>query len=84
MESSAINAKNCISVKDFKDTRAIHSASKPVEIFMGTDTDGAIDRLFVKTLQRFHQARDLSNERGSGFTHEGVALLFYYFEKIDT
>ena len=47
---------NCISVKDFKDPCTIYSASKPVEIVMGTDTDGAIYRLFDTTLQRFQQA----------------------------
>ena len=29
---------NCISVKNFEDTHTIYSASKPVEIFMGSDT----------------------------------------------
>ena len=33
---------NCISAKDFEETQTIYSASKPVEIFMGSDTDGAI------------------------------------------
>ena len=28
---------NFISVKDFEDTRTIYSASKPVEIFMGSN-----------------------------------------------
>ena len=28
---------NFISVRDFEDTRTIYSASKPVEIFMGSD-----------------------------------------------
>ena len=34
---------NCISTKDFEKTRAVYSANKPVEIFMGTDTDSTID-----------------------------------------
>ena len=34
-------------------------------------------------MQRFEQAIETSNDRGSGFTHEIVALLSYYFEKID-
>ena len=37
---------NCISVKNFEDTRTIYSANKPVEVFMGSNTDVAIDRLF--------------------------------------
>ena len=50
---------------------------------MGSNTDDAIDRLFDTLLQRFQQAIETSNERGSGFTHESVALLYYYFQKID-
>ena len=74
---------NFISVKDFEDTRTIYSASKPVEIFMGSDTENAIDTLFNTILNRIQQAIETSNERGSGFTHESVALLYYYFQKID-
>ena len=74
---------NCISTNDFEETRTIYSASKPVEIFMGTDTDDVIDRLFDTILQRFQQAIEKSNERGSELTHESVVLLYYYFQKID-
>ena len=73
---------NCISVKNFEDTRTINSTSKPVEIFMGSDTKDVIDRLFDTTLGRFQQAIKTSNENGSGFTHESVELLYYYFMKI--
>ena len=38
--------------------------------------------LFNTILNRIQQAIETSNERGSGFTHESVALL-YYFQKID-
>ena len=74
---------NCVSTKDFEETRTIYSASKPVAIFMGTDTDDVIDRLFDTILQRFQQAIEKSNERGSELTHESVVLLYYYFQKID-
>ena len=74
---------NFISDKNFEDTRTIYSASKPVEIFMGSDTENAIDTLFNTILNRIQQAIETSNERGSGFTHESVALLYYYFQKID-
>ena len=74
---------NFISDKDSKDTRTICSASKPVEIFMGSDTENAIDTLFNTILNRTQQAIKTSNERGSGFTHEGFRLLYYYFQKID-
>ena len=74
---------NCISTKDFEETRTIYSASKPVEVFMGSNTNDVIDRLFDTLLQRFQQAIETSNDRGSKLTHESVALLYYYFQKID-
>ena len=54
-----------------------------VEIFMGSDTENGIDALFNTILERIQKAVETSNERGSGFTHESVALLYYYFQKID-
>ena len=74
---------NCIFTKDFEETRTIYSASKPVEIFVGNDTNDTIDRLFYTLLQRFQQAIETSNERGSGFNHESIASLYYYFRKIE-
>ena len=74
---------NCISSKDFEETCSIYSASKPIEVFMGSDTDDVIDKLFSTILQRFQQAIKTSNKRGSEFVHESVALLYYYFMKID-
>ena len=59
-----------ISVKDFKDTSTIHSASKPKEIFMGSDTKNAIETLFNTILNRIQQATETLNEGGSEFTHE--------------
>ena len=50
---------------------------------MGSDTNDVIDRLFDTTLERFQQATVTSNKRGSEFTHESVALMYYYFQKID-
>ena len=74
---------NCISTKDFEETRTIYSAIKSVEILMVSHTDDVIDRLFDTTLQKFQQAIEISNERGGEFTHESVVLLYYYFQKID-
>ena len=74
---------NCISTKDFEETCTIYSASKPVEVFIGSNTNDVIDRAFETTLQRFQQAIEISNERGSEFTHESVVLLYYYFQKKD-
>ena len=42
-----IMKNNFISVKDFEDTRTIYSASRPVEIFMGSDTENIIDIRFL-------------------------------------
>ena len=74
---------NFISDKNFKYTPTAYSASKPVGIFMGSDTENGIDTLFNKILERIQKAIETSNERGSRFTHESVALLYYYFRKID-
>ena len=66
---------NYISVKNFGDTRTIYSASKPVEIFMGIDTNDVIDRIFDTTLERLQEAIVTSQKNGSEFTHESVGLL---------
>ena len=72
-----------ISTRNFEVTRTIYSASKPVEIFMGSDTEDVIDTLFNTILQRFQQAQETSNDKGSKFIPESVELLYYYFQKID-
>ena len=58
-----IMQNNCISTRNFEDTRTIYSASKPVEIFMGSDTNEAIGKLFNTLLQRFQQAIKTSIEK---------------------
>ena len=73
---------NFISDKTFEDIRTIYSASKPIEIYMGSDTKNAIDTFFNTILERIQQAIETSNERESRFTHESVALLYYSFQKI--
>ena len=62
--------------------RTIYSASKPAEIFMGSDTENIIDTLFNTILNKIQQAMERSNEKGSGFTNDSVGLLYYYFQKI--
>ena len=74
---------NCISSKDFEETRSIYSVSNPINIFMGSDTEDLIDKLFDTILQKFQEARETSNERGSKFIHENVDLLYNYFHKTD-
>ena len=63
---------NFISVNDFEDTRTIYSASKPVEMFMGSNAENVIDTLFDTILNRIQRAMETSNERGSGFIHDSV------------
>ena len=74
---------NCISTKNVEDTCSIYSASKPVETFMGSDTNETIDKLFNTLLQRFQKAIVTSQINGSELTHESVALLYYYVQKIN-
>ena len=49
---------------------------------MGSDTEDVIDTLFNTILQRFQQAQETSNDKGSEFIPENVELL-YSFQKID-
>ena len=73
---------NCISTKCFEETRTIYTKNEPAEIFMGSDTEDVIDKLFNTLLQRFQCAQETSNERGSEFIPDSVELLFYHFQRI--
>ena len=73
----------CISSKNYEETRDMYSASNNIEIFMGSNTNDAIDTLCNTKLQRFQEAKETSFERGSEFVSENVDLLYYYFQKID-
>ena len=72
---------SCISTRNFKETRTTYSASKPAEIFMGSDTKDVIDKLFNTIVKRFQQAQETSNDNGSKFIPESVELLYYYFQE---
>ena len=50
---------------------------------MGSDTKDVINTLFNTILQRFQQAQETSNDKGSKFVPESVELLYYYFQKIN-
>ena len=50
---------------------------------MCSDIENIIDTLFNTILNRIQEATETSNERGSGFTHERVGLLYYHFQRID-
>ena len=82
-KNQLIMLNNCISSKYFEETRSMYSPSTTVQILMGSETDNIIDELFKILLQRFQEAREISNDRGSEFIHESVSLLYYYFHKID-
>ena len=73
---------NCISSKNFEETRLIFSPGNNVEIQIGSETDDIIDELFESLLQRFQEARETLNNRGSEFIHDNVGLLHYCFHKI--
>ena len=45
-----------VSHKDFEDIQTIYSASESVEIFMGSDTNYVINRLFNTILERIKKA----------------------------
>ena len=74
---------SCISTRSFEETRTIYTKSEPVEIFMGSNTEDVIDKLFNTLLQRFQNAQETSNERGSEFIPDSVELLEYELHKID-
>ena len=74
---------SCISAKSFEETRTIYSKSKPVEIFMGSDTEDVNNTLFNTILQRFQHAQETSNNKGSEFIPESGELLHYHFQKVD-
>ena len=50
---------------------------------MGSDTENIIETLFNTILNRIQEAMKTLSERGSGFTHESVELLYYHFQRID-
>ena len=74
---------SCISTRNFEETCTIYSAREPVEIFMGSDTEDVIDKLFNTILQRFQQAQETSNDNGIEFIPESLGLLYYYFQRIN-
>ena len=44
---------SCISTRSFEEACTIYTKSEPVEIFMGSNTEDVIDKLFNTLLQRF-------------------------------
>ena len=71
-KNQLIMLNNCISSKNFEEICSIYSASTPIEIFMGSDTDDIIDELFKTFLEKFQEARETPSNSESEFTHEKV------------
>ena len=71
---------SCISTKNFEETCIMYTKSEPVEIFMGSNPDEVIDRLFNTLLQRFQHAQETSNDEGSEFIPE---KLYNHFQRTD-
>ena len=74
---------SCISTKRFEETWTIYTKSEALEVFMGSNTEDVIDKLFNTLLQIFQHAQETSNERGSEFIPDSVELLYYHFQRID-
>ena len=72
---------NCISTRDFEETRTIYSANKPVKIFMGSDTNDTIDSLFDTLLQKFQQEIETSNERRADLLMKVLLYCIILFRK---
>ena len=74
---------SCISTKSFEETRTIYTKSEPVVIFMGSDREDVIDKLFNTLLKRFQRSQETLNKRGSEFIPDSVEFLYYHFQRID-
>ena len=59
----------------------MHSISRQVEVYMGSDTENVIDILFNTLLQNFQCIKETSNERGSEFIPDKIKLLEYELHK---
>ena len=54
-KTQLVMQNNFISTKNFEDTRTIYSASKPVEIYMGSDTENIIHTFLVQLQKDFNK-----------------------------
>ena len=61
----------------------MNSASKNIEIFMGSNTGEVVHKPFKSMLQIFQKAQETTSERRSEFIFENVDSLYYYFQKTD-
>ena len=70
---------SCISTKSFNEKCTMHSKSKAVEVYMGSNTEDVINTV----LENFQSTQETSNERGKEFSADSVEVLYYEFHKID-
>ena len=61
----------------------MHTKSRQVEVYKGSDTENVIDTLFNALLQNIERIQVTSNERGIEFFSDGVKLLEYELHKTD-
>ena len=64
---------SCISTKSFNEKCTMHSKSKAVEVYMGSNTEDIINTL----LQNFQSTQETSNERGKEFIPDSVKVLLW-------
>ena len=74
---------NFISNKHFEDTPTIYSASKPVETFMGSGIENAIDTLFNTILDGIQQATETSKKEEADLFMKVLLYCIIIFKKID-
>ena len=72
---------NFISSKVPKETLAMHTKSRNIEIIMGSETNDIIEELRKSLLQK-HQEGLQESRRGSEFIRDSVNLLYYYLQKV--
>ena len=68
-----------ISSKDSDEARNMSTKSNNIEIVMGNETGGIIDKLFESLLQKYQGLEE--SMRGSEFIFDSVDLLYYHFQK---
>ena len=73
---------NFVSSKDDSDEiRKMHTKSNNVNIFMGSETDEIIEKLFESLLKNYQKALEESM-KGSEFIIDSVDLLYYHLNRI--
>ena len=68
-----------ISSEDSDEARNMSTKSNNIEIVMGNETGGIIDKLFESLLQKYQGLEE--SMRGSEFIFDSVDLLYYHFQK---